>query len=75
MRKYLKDQEDRRRQQWAQGSDWTTEALAVVQTLSDIGTLSFEDVSQFYGGDEAAVDVPIESLRLYPEEDDEQDDH
>ena len=86
MRKYLKHREDRVRQQWAQGLDWSPESAAHVELLSDIEALSFDDVEEFYGGGETdmsqgddgtvyatinRVNVPDEKLGLYPEEEDD----
>lgn len=86
MRKYLKHLEDRQRQEWAQGLNWSPESQASVGLLSDIEALSFDDVAEFYGGGEKEmvmeddgsfrytvprVDIPDEKLGLYPEEDDE----
>lgn len=72
VRKYLKHREDRQRQEWAQGSTWTPESRVLVQTLSDIEDLSFEDIAEWYGSEDEAITIPDVDLRLYPEEDDEQ---
>ena len=75
MRKYLKHLEDRQRQAWAQGLNWTPESQATVSLLSDIEDLSFEDVASYYDGDshdEETVDIPDEKLGLYPEEEDDE---
>ena len=82
VRKYLKHREDRQRQEWAQGSTWTPESRVLVQTLSDIEALEFDDIAEWYGwaapmeaadGAITSVTIPDVELRLYPEEDDERD--
>ena len=87
MRKYLKHLEDRQRQAWAQGLNWSPESAATVSLLSDIEALSFDDIEEFYGGGETdmsqgddgtvyatinRVNIPDEKLGLYP--DPEEDD-
>ena len=80
MRKYLKHREDRVRQQWAQGLDWSPESAAHVELLSDIEALSFEDIEEFYYASEERdydtigeiVIIPDEKLGLYPEEEDDE---
>ena len=72
MRKYLKHLEDRQRQAWAQGLNWTPESQATVTLLSEIEDLNFEDIASYYDGGSEAVDIPDEKLGLYPEEEDDE---
>lgn len=70
MRKYLKHREDRQRQEWAQGAEWTPESRVLVSTLSDIEALEFEDIAEFYGGEDP-VAIPDDKVSLHPEEEDD----
>ena len=74
VRKYLKHLEDRQRQEWAQGLNWTPESQATVNLLSEIEDLNFEDIALYYGSDDETVDIPDEKLGLYPEEEDDEPD-
>lgn len=71
VRKYLKHREDRQRQLWAQGREWSPESQVLVQILSDIESLEFEDICEFYDTDDEFVIIPDEKLGLYQEEEDD----
>ena len=48
LHRYLADYEERIRQEWAQGLQWTDEAKFRVQNLSDLRNTTLSDIEKFY---------------------------
>ena len=56
MHRYLKDFENRIRQKWSDGNEWTDEAKAVMQCVIDLRELELSDIEKFYEEPEEETD-------------------